>query len=94
MPTTAKPAAPGQKPPAVPEPFKEVLVAISDSGGPRLEPFDFHWTAAEQQQWTKKLGTMASQEIIQYAKSKPGLKAPPAATFDHVDVKAFDSGAQ
>ena len=90
LPATAKPAAPGQKQPLAPEPFKEVLVAISDAGGPRLEPFDFHWTADEQQQWTKKLGTMASQEIIQYAKSKPGLKAPPAANFDHVQVKAFD----
>jgi hypothetical protein len=89
-PASAKAAAPGQKLSAPPTVFKEVLVAISDAGGPRFEPFDFHSTPVEQQQWTKKLGSMASQEIVQYAKSKPGLKAPPAPTFSDVDVEAFD----
>ena len=89
-PPGAKGSAPGQNLPATPEAFKEVLVAISDAGGPRPEPLDFHWTADEKQQWSKKLGGVASQEIVQYAKSKPGLKAGPAATFDQAEVKAFD----
>ncbi|MBV9610621.1 MAG: hypothetical protein JO187_13750 [Acidobacteria bacterium] len=70
--------------------FKEVLVAISDAGGPRAEPFDFRWTPLEQQQATKKLGSIASLEVVAYAKSKPGLKAPPAATFDQVELRAYD----
>jgi hypothetical protein len=90
LPSAAKPGTAGKNQPVAPEPFKEVLVAISDMGGPRLEPFDFHSNENERQQWAKQLGAIASQELVQYAKSKPGLKAPPAATFDHVDIKAFD----
>lgn len=89
-PAPAMGATPEQKAAAAPQAFKQVLVAISDAGGPRLEPFDFPWSALEQQQATKKLGTLASQQVVQYAKSKPGLKVPPATTFDQVEVKAFD----
>ncbi len=76
-----------------PEPtaaFREVLVAVSDAHGPQPKPFDFAWGAEEKQQLTKKVADIASQELVRYAKSKPGLKYPPAATFEKFDIKAFD----
>jgi hypothetical protein len=78
---------------AKPEPaalFREVLVAVSDAHGPQPKPFDYPWTSEEKQQLTKKIADLASQELVRYAKSKPGLKYPPASTFDQFDIKAFD----
>ncbi len=70
--------------------FREVLVAVSDAHGPQPKPFDYAWTSEEKQQLTKKVADIASQELVRYAKSKPGLKYPPAGTFDQFDLKAFD----
>ncbi len=93
-PPTAKTAAgakiaPGAKPDSTAL-YREVLVAVSDAHGPQPKPFDFPWTSEEKQQLTKKVADIASQELVRYAKSKPGLKYPPAGTFEQFDVKAFD----
>ncbi len=81
--------APGAKPEATAA-FREVLVAVSDAHGPQPKPFDYAWSSEDKQQLTKKVADIGSQELVRYAKTKPGLKYPPAGTFDQFEVKAFD----
>jgi hypothetical protein len=87
LPTKNTPAAQPAQPAGA---FRQVLVGVSDAGGPNPRPYEFHWSAEEQQQLTRRVSEIASAELVSYAHSKPGLKYPPAATLDQAELKSFD----
>jgi hypothetical protein len=63
---------------AVPQKAPEILVAISDAGGPEARPYVFHWGADEQARLTRAALRIAHEEILKYAASHYGLRSAPA----------------
>lgn len=90
-PPKAPPAASKVVPPARSR-QPEFLVAISDAGGPEFRLYQFAWSPEEQQRLSQAVAALASAEVGRYARSMPGVKFGPAASFEDVRLRAFDLG--
>ncbi|MFI5109966.1 MAG: hypothetical protein ACHP78_14145 [Terriglobales bacterium] len=87
---TGSPSKPQSAPPAATAKVGEVLPAISDAGGPEPRPYAYVWAPDEQPKLTKAVSDIATAEVARYVKNTPALRFAPAATLDHVVVRAFD----
>ncbi len=87
---TDSPSKPQAVPPAATAKAGEVLPAISDAGGPEPRPYAYAWAPDEQPKLTKAISDIATAEVARYVKNTPALRFAPAATLDHVVVRAFD----
>jgi hypothetical protein len=87
---TTSPSKPQSAPPAATAKAGEVLPAISDAGGPEPRPYTYAWAPDEQPKLTKAISDISTAEVARYVKNTPALHFAPAATFDHVAVRAFD----